>query len=322
MHRYVLGAWLVLSTVLAPQAIAQNYPDKPIRIIVTFPAGGPTDIVARAIGQKLTEAWGQQVIVDNRGGAGGVIGTELAVKANLDGYTLLLGTSSGLSINPAINPKLSYDPFKDLTPVSLVVINPQILVVHPSLNVSTVQELLRLARERPGQLNYGSVGQGSPQHLGMELLNAAAGTKMVHIPYKGTTPALTDLLAGQVSLMFNSMPSVLPHVRTGKLKGLAVGSAKRSPAAPEIPTVAESGVPGFEYVTWYGIFAPANTPRSVVMKLNAAIVKMLGEPDMGQRLASQGAEPAPSSPEQLAKYMHAEYERWRTVIKSAGIKPE
>jgi tripartite-type tricarboxylate transporter receptor subunit TctC len=318
MTQFLCGSALVF-VALSQLVAAQSYPAKPIRIVVTFPPGGPTDIVARAVGQKLTEAWGQQIVVDNRGGAGGIIGTDVAAKAVPDGYTLLLGTSSGLSINPALNPKLPYNAFTDFAPVSLVVINPQILVLHPSLPAGSLTELIKLAKARPGQINYASVGQGSPNHLGMEMLKAMTGIDMVHIPYKGTAPALTDLVAGQVSLMFNSMPSVLPQVRSGKLKGIAVGSAKRSRAAPDIPTVAEAGVPGFEYVTWYGLFAPAATPKEVIARLNGEIVKILAEPEMAQRLASQGAEPAGSTPDELGKFMRNEHERWKELIRSLNL---
>ena len=213
---------------------------------------------------------------------------------------------------------MPYDAERDFAPISLVVINPQILVVHPSLPVHSVKSLVALAKSRPGQINYASVGNASPQHLGMEMLKSMTGIDMVHVPYKGTAPAITDILAGNVSLMFNSMPSVLPQAKAGKLRGIAVGSAKRSPAAPDIPTVAEAGVPGFEYVTWYGLFAPAGTSRDIVGRLNAQIAKILSEPEVATRFASQGAEPASNSPEQLAQYRRAEFERWRKLI--AGMK--
>ena len=301
---------------------AQAYPSKPIRWIVTYPPGGPTDFVARAIGAKMSAAWGQQVVIDNRPGAAGVIGTELAARAVPDGYTLLFGTSAGLTINPALVGKLPYDPVNDFAPVSLLVINPQILVANSGVPVNSLKELIAYAKARPGQLNYASVGQGSPNHLGMELLKAMAGIDMVHVPYKGTGPAITDLLGGQVQVMFNSMPGVLPLVKSGKLKGLAVGSAQRSPAAPDVPTVAETGLPGFENVTWYGMFAPARTPREIVAKLNAEVVRILADPEMAQRMASQGAEPRTTTPEDLSRFMRVEYARWKKVISSAGIKVE
>jgi tripartite-type tricarboxylate transporter receptor subunit TctC len=287
---------------------------------VHFPPGGPTDLVARAVGQKMTEAWGQQVIVENRPGAAGIIGVEAAVRAAPDGYTLLLGTGGSMSIAPALGRKLPYNVWTDLAPITLAVVNPQILVLHPSLPARSVQELVKLARSRPGQINYASVGPGSPQHLGMEALKHLTGIDMVHIPYKGTAPAITDVLAGHVSLMFNSMPSVLPHVRIGRLRGIAVSSPRRSPAAPDIPTVAESGVPGFGYVTWYGFFAPAGTPGDVIAKLNAEMVRILQDKELAQRFIKEGAEPAPGTPEQLTKFMRAEYEQWRKTITAANLK--
>lgn len=320
--RYATTGLLAALLAVAGAAPAQTYPTRPIRWVVTYPPGGPTDVVARAIGAKLTEAWGQQIVIDNRAGAGGVIGTDIAAKAVPDGYTLLFGTSAGLTINPALNSKLPYDAVKDFAPVSLLVLNPQILVVHPTVPANSVKELVALAKARPGQLNYASVGLGSPNHMGMELLKALTGIDIVHVPYKGTGPAITDLLGGQVQLMFNSMPSVLPLVASGKLKALAVGSAQRSPAVPDIPTVAEAGVPGFENVTWYGMFAPAKTPHDIVVKLNKQVVQILAAPEMVQRLASQGAEPRSSTPEELTKFMRVESERWKKVIKTAGIKVE
>jgi len=320
--QFISHCVLALTLLPAVTALAQTYPTRPIRWIVTYPPGGPTDVVARAIGAKLTEAWGQQVVIDNRAGAGGVIGTDLAAKAVPDGYTLLFGTSAGLTINPALSSKLPYDAIKDFAPVSLLVLNPQLLVLNNAVPANTMKELIAYAKARPGQLNYASVGQGSPNHLGMELLKALAHIEIVHVPYKGTGPAITDLLGGQVQLMFNSMPSVLPLIKSGKLKGLAVGSAQRSPAIPDIPTVAEAGVPGFENVTWYGMFAPARTPHDIIVKLNQQVVKILAEPEMAQRLASQGAEPRSSTPEELVKFMRVESARWKKVIQAAGIKLE
>jgi tripartite-type tricarboxylate transporter receptor subunit TctC len=306
----------------APAFCAEPYPTKPIRIVVGFPPGGPTDVVARAIGQRFTESWGRQVVVDNRPGAGSLIGTEIVARSSPDGYTLLLGTSTAFCINPALGKRLSYDPERDFSPISRVVINPQILVAHNSLNVGTVKEFIALAKSRPGQINYATVGPATPQHLGMEMLQSMTGISLVHIPYKGTAPAMTDLLGGQVTVMFNSIPTVLPHVRTGRIRGLAVGSASRSAAAPEIPTVAEAGVPGFEYVTWYGLFAPGGTPKDIVMKLNAQVVQMLADPELAQRFASQGVEPSATSPEELRRYARTERERWRNVIKTMNIRIE
>src|SRR5262245_24986320 len=254
-------------------ATAQTFPTRPVRLIVTFPAGGPSDFVARALGQKLTEGWSQQVVIDNRGGAGGVVGVEAAARANPDGYTLLQGQSGGMSINPALLPNLSYDPFRDFAPITMLVINAQMLVAHPSVPARTVKELVALAKARPGQIAFASSGVGSATHLGMEMLKVMTRIDILHVPYKCTGLLLSDLFSGQVSLLFTSMPAVLPHVNAGKLRGIAVGSAKRSPAAPDVPTVAESGVPGFEYVAWYGLFAPARTPKTVVDRINGDVTK-------------------------------------------------
>jgi len=304
--------------VAATPAVAQNYPTKPVRIIAPFAPGGGTDFIARVAATKLTEALGQQVIVDNRPGAGGVIGVEAVVRAAPDGYTILFATGGSMSIAPAIGIKAPYNVFTDLAPISLLVINPQILVAHPSLPASTIGELVKFAKGKPGQINYASVGPGSPNHLGVEMLKYMTKIDMVHIPYKGTAPAVTDVLAGHVSLMFNSMPTVLPHVRSKRLKGLGVSSAKRSPAAPEIPTIGES-VPGFEYVTWYGLFAPAAVPKDIITKWNTEVVRIMQDKELAKRFAAEGAEPAPGTPEQLAKFMRAEHEQWKKTIAAAKL---
>jgi len=301
-------------------ALAQSYPTKPLRMVVHFPPGGPTDLVARLIGQEINKAWGQQVVIDNRPGAGGIVGVEMIVRAPADGYNLLFATGGSMSIAPAVYSKLPYNVFNDLAPVSLVVINPQILVAHPSLPAGTVKELIALAKSRPGQINYASVGPGSPQHLGVEMMKYMTGIDMVHIPYKGTAPAITDVLAGHVSLMFNSMPTVLPLINSKKLKGLAVSSAKRSAAAPDVPTISEAGVPGFSYATWYGVLAPAATPKDIIAKLNTEIVRIVGAKDMTERLLREGSEPQPGTPDQLAKFMRAEYEQWRKTVAAAKIR--
>ena len=325
MNRHFLRAaapvWLC--ALFSPSAIAQpvaNYPAKPVRMLVHFPPGGPTDVVARMVAQRLGETWGQQFVIDNRPGAGGIVGVEMVARAAADGYTLLFGTGGSMAIAPVTGIKLPYDVNRDFAPVVRVVINPQLLVFHPGFAPNTIKELIAYAKARPGVINYASVGPGSPNHLGIEMLKAMAGIDLTHIPYKGSAPALTDVLAGQVSMLFNSMPTVIQHVKGGRLKGVAVGTLKRSPAMPDTPTVAESGVPGFDYVTWYGVFAPAATPKPIVMRLNAEIVKMLTDRDIAQRLAAQGAEPSPSTPEQLASYMQEEQERWRKVIRSAKLK--
>jgi tripartite-type tricarboxylate transporter receptor subunit TctC len=301
---------------------AQNFPSRALRMVIHFPPGGPTDFVGRAMGQRLSEIWRQQILVENRPGAGGVIGVENVLRSPPDGYTILFGTGGSLALAPALNPKLPYDVFRDLAPVSLLVINPQILVVHPSLPVRSVQDLIKLAKAKPGQINYGSVGPGSPQHMGMELLKWMAGVNLTHIPYKGTAPAMTDLMSGQITAMFNSMPSVLPHIATGRMRGIAVGSAKRSPAVPDIPTVAESGVKGFQYTTWYAFMAHAGVPKDIIARINAETVRVLNEPEIAKRFSSQGAEPAPTTPEGLGRFMREEYENWVKVIKTANIRLE
>ena len=321
---------LVLLSALAAPAVAalsistgsgSAYPSKPIRIVVTYAPGGSTDVVARLLAIPLTEILGQQIVIDNRGGAGGIIGTEIVARAAPDGYTLLFGTSAGLSINPLLQRELPYNVARDFAPISLVVVNPQVLVAYPGLAAKTIGELIKLARARPGQINYASPGVGSPNHMGMELLKAMTGINLVHVPYKGGGPASTDLIAGQVSLLFNSIPSVLPHMRSGRLKALAVGSAMRSPAIPEIPTVAEAGVPGFDYSTWYGLFAPAGTPRVIVVRLNAAAAQALLAPQLAQPLRAQGSEPRPSTPDELAQFMRVEHARWERVVKATGLAP-
>jgi tripartite-type tricarboxylate transporter receptor subunit TctC len=316
----VAAASTAASTQGAPPAA--NYPTKPIRLVVTYPPGGNTDLVGRAVAQKPGEAWGQQVVVDNRGGAGGVLGTVIAKQAAADGYTILLGTSAGMVLNPLLMSKLPYDPHRDFAPVSLVIVNPQLLVVHPGLAARNIREFIALAKAKPGQLNFGSSGVGTPNHLGGEMLKAMAGISIVHVPYKGGAASITDLIGGQVQLVISSAPSVVPHVKSGRLRALAIGSAKRTPALPEVPTVAESGVPAYEYTTWYGIFAPAKTPAPILGRLSAEVVRMLADRKLTQRFQSQGGDPASSTPAELTAYMKQETVRWTRVIKTAGIKIE
>lgn len=298
----------------------QAYPNKPIRIIVPYTPGGPTDLVGRVVAQWLTEAWKRQAVIDNRPGAGSAIGHDIGAKAAPDGYTLLLGTSAGLVLNPLLY-KVPYQPLKDFAPISLTVINPQILVAHPSLPANSIGELIALAKSKPGQINCASPGAGTPNHLGCELLNALAAISTTHVPYKGTGPAITDLIGGQVQLLFSSMPATLPQVKAGKLKALAMGGTKRSNAVPNVPTVAET-LPGFECITWYGLFAPARTPAQITVKLNAEIVKMIATPRISEYLESQGSEPVSSTPEQLLGYIKEGTEKWAKLIKTAGIKIE
>ena len=301
-------------------AWAQSYPAKPIRFIVPFPPGGSADILARAIGQKAGEGLGQSLVVENRPGAGTAIGAEALAKSPADGYAVMIGTVSSHAINPALNPKLTYDPVKDFTPISLVASIPFAMIVHPSVPAKSVRELISLAKSKPASLNYSSAGNGTSNHLAGELLKSMAGIDIVHIPYKGSAPALNDLVAGQVSLMFDLVLTAAPHVKSGAVRGLAVTGAKRSSALPDLPTVAESGVPGYEVSAWFGIFAPAEVPQPVVQRLNAEFVKALQQPDLRQRLASQGAEPLTSTPDEFTAYLRSEIAKWAKVVKDSGMK--
>jgi tripartite-type tricarboxylate transporter receptor subunit TctC len=302
--------------------MAQPYPAKPIRLIVPYPPGGGTDIVGRIVAQKLSESLGQQVVVDNRGGATGSIGAELASKSPPDGYTILMGNIAPNAINVSLQPKLPYDPVADFAPVSLAAATPNILVVHPTLPVKTVKELIALAKMRPGELNYPSAGVGSSSHLAGELLAILTGIKIVHIPYKGGGPAMIDTISGEMQMMFATMPAAMPHVKAGRVRPVAVTTAKRSGTLPELPTIAETGIKGYEASTWYGVLAPAKTPRPIVERLHGEIVRMLAVPDMRERLAAQGFEPVGSTPEEFAAYIKSEIVKWGKVIRTAGIKAE
>ena len=315
-------AWwcgVVLLSAFAVEAAAQNYPARPIRLIVPYPAGGPTDFVGRTVGQKLSQLLGQQIVVDNRPGAGTIIGSELVARAAPDGYTLLFGTGGGTFLAPLILPNVPYEPLRDFAPVAMLVQSPQVLVVHPSVQATNVKELVALAKAKPGALNFASVGTGTSPHLGGELLQSLTGTKIVHVPYKGTAPAMTDLIAGQVHLRFTSMPTVLAHVKAGRLRLLGTGGTRRSAVIPDTPPISEA-VPGFELVTWYGIFAPSRTPDAIVKRLNAEIGKVLVDPESRDRMAAQGLEPTVMTPEELRRYTQQDVSRWSRLIKSAGIK--
>jgi len=314
---YFLG--LAVAAFCAPGVFAQSYPTKPIRMVITYPPGGNTDLVGRAMAGKLSELVGQQVVVDNRGGAGGVLGTMITAHAAPDGYTIMLGTSAGMVVNPLLSSKLPYDALKDFAPVSNVIIVPQLLVTNPQLPAKSIKELIALAKAKPGSLNAGSSGVGTPNHLGTELLKALAGVNIVHVPYKGGAQALTDVIGGQIQMAFSSIPAVLPHIKAGRLNALGVGSAKRSSALPNVPAISET-VPGYEYTTWYGIFAPAKTPPAIVTRLNSEIVKGLAAPEINQRFVANGGEPAPSTPDELRRYMIEESARWAKTIKVAGIR--
>lgn len=307
-------------TLWCARAQAQ-YPNRPIRLIVPYPPGGPTDFVGRAVAAKLTERLGQQMVVDNRPGAGTVIASEMIARAAPDGYNLLFGTGGGTFLAPLILPKVPYDPHKDFAPVAMLVVSPQVLVTHPGVGATTIKELIAVARSKPGQLNFSSVGTGTSPHLGGELLKALAGVDMVHVPYKGTAPAMTDLIAGRVQLMFTSVPTVLAHVQAGRLRLLGTGGSKRAVAMPDTPPIAET-VPGFELVTWYALFAPAGTPAAIVNRLNAETAKVLRDTDMQKRFGDQGLEPTVMMPQELDRYTRNDSARWAKLIKAAGIKAQ
>jgi len=315
-------AALAALALFSTHAEADAYPSKPIRFVVAFPPGGGTDIIARSIAQKLAERLAQQVVVDNRPGAGGNIGTDIVAKSAPDGYTMLMGSAGPLAINASLFATMPFDPVRDLAPVTLAASTPNVLVVHPSLKVQTVKELIALARARPGAINFASSGHGTPAHLAGELFGSMAGVKLVHVPYKGAAPALSDLLGGQVQIMFSTMPPALPHVRDGKLRALAVTSAKRSPAMPELPTVDEAALPGFEANTWHGVVLPAGAQAAIVERLNREIVAILHLPDVVERLSNQGAEPVGSTPEEFAAYIRSETVKWAKVVRDSGAKAE
>jgi tripartite-type tricarboxylate transporter receptor subunit TctC len=325
MNRYsklLIALALAMGCVSAytQSASAQNYPAKAVRIVVGYPPGGPTDVLARIVAQKLTESWGQQVLVDNRPGASGMIGAEVTVRAAPDGYTLLMVPVT-YAVTPSLYPKMSYDAVKDLAPVAQVAAAPFILVVHPTLPVKTVKELIALARSRPAQLNYASASTGGMPHLAGELFNTMTGVKMVHIPYKGAAPATTDLLAGQVQLMFNNMLSAMPQVKNGRLRAIAVTSTKRSAAVPELPAIAET-VPGYEASGWYAALAPAATPRELITRLNNDMNRVMKMPDVTQRLAGDGVEAVGTTAEQFGAYLRAEITKWGKVVKASGAKAD
>lgn len=313
---------MLLLPVMVGWAVAAQYPEKPVRLVVPFAPSGGTDLIARTIAQKLSEFLAKPVVVDNRGGAGGVIGAELVAKAEADGYTLLMGTPGPLTINPNLRAKMPYDSLKDFAPISQTTVSPFILVVHPSLPVSSVKELIALAREKPGTLNYGSAGIGSVAHLSAEQFKALAKVNITHVPYKGSGPSVIDLLAGRLQLVFENLPVVLPHIRSGKLRALAVGTPQRSGLLPEYPTVAEAGVPGYEASTASGVLAPANTPKAIISRLNAEIVKVVRSPDVSEALKARGVEPVGSTTQQYVEHLRREFARYAAVVKAAGIRPE
>jgi tripartite-type tricarboxylate transporter receptor subunit TctC len=302
-------------------ALAQDYPSKPIRIIVPYPPGGFNDTLARTLGHRLTEKWGQPVIVDNRPGAGGTIGTNIAAKASPDGYTLLIA-SFAFAVNPALYTSLPYDPDRDFAPIVLAATTPNLLVVNPQLPVQSVKDLVAFAKANPGKLNYASAGNGSSNHLSMELFKMLTRIDIVHVPYKGSAPAVNDLMGGQVNLMFDNAPNVLQQVKAGKLRALAVSSKQRLPIVKDLPSVAEAGVPGFDVSVWFGVLAPAGTPRAVIHRLNTEINAILQLAQIRQDFTNQGVEPAGSTPEEFALFIAAQKTKWSKVVKESGTKAE
>ena len=322
MHRQTLTALLLGAILITPlTAAAQQYPTKAIRFVVPFAPGGGTDIIGRVVAQALNDALGQPVVVDNRGGAGSTLGTEIVAKSPADGYTILFGTIS-LAFNATLYTKLRYDTIRDLAPISLSAVQPNILVIHPGLPAKNLKEFIELARANPGKYNYASAGTGSGTHLAAELLKLQTKIDIVHVPYKGTGPALTDLLGGQINMMVSTFASALPHVKSGRMRALGVTTVKRSPAAPDVPTLIEGGVAGYDYSTWYGLLAPAGTPKPVIDMLNASNRKVLARDDIKQKLESQGVDPIVNTPAEFSAYMKSETEKWGKVVKATGAKAE
>jgi tripartite-type tricarboxylate transporter receptor subunit TctC len=317
LHKLMVA---IAFAVLAPGAQAQSYPDKPIRLVCPFPPGGAVDIASRAVAHELTQILGQPVTVDNRPGAGGNIGADIAAKSAPDGYTLLMTTSGIMAINPALYSKLPFDTIKDFAPVSMVVLLNNVLVVNPSLPVKSVKDLIALAKAQPGKLTYASSGNGTSIHLSGELFKSMTGVDMLHIPYKGSAPAITDLLGGQVDMMFDNIPSSLPQIKAGKLRALAVTGAKRSRLLPDLPTIAEAGVPGYDSYVWFGIVAPAGTPPAVIARLNAALAKAAATPAFRDRLTEQGYEVLSSTPAQMASNIRSEIAKWGKIVKASGAR--
>ena len=314
-------ALAVLAAVAALPAAAQTYPNRPIRLVVPSSPGGGTDITGRIVANKLSEQLGQQVVVDNRAGAGTIIGIEIAAKAPPDGYTLLMVLST-LAINPSMYAKLPYDALRDLAPISLAVLSPNILTVHPSVPAKTVKEFIALAKAKPGTITFGSAGQATSPHLSGELLKVLAKIDIVHVPFKGSGQSVISSISGEIAANFPSVPTAIPYIKAGKLRGLGVTMAKRTAALPDVPSIAEAGVPGYEATQWFGMLAPAGTPRPIIDRLNHEMVKLLKSPEVRDRLIADGTDPAPTTPEEFGAYIKSETEKWTKVIKAAGIKPQ
>jgi tripartite-type tricarboxylate transporter receptor subunit TctC len=319
-HLQVLGAVLCLAAVFPVSLNAQTYPTKPVRLIAPYPPGGASDIVARVVAQKLTDAWSYQVIVDNRPGANGGIGSELAAKSPADGYTLLVGNMTPIAANPSLYSKLGYDSIRDFAGISLVAAGPNVLVVYPGLPVKSVQELITYAKANPGKLNYGSGGAGSPAHLATEFFKTLTGVTMTHVPYKGTVLSVNDLIGGQVQLVFSDAPPAIPHVKSGKLRALATTGAKRTPLLPDYPTVAEAGVAGFEFDNWWGILVPAKTPRNIVERIHEPLVKAMRSTEVKERFAGLAVQAIESTPGEFDAYIKKEYAKLAKIIQASGAR--
>ena len=322
MRAFFAAAFCAVATLHAAGVAAQAWPAKPIRLMVPFPPGGSTDIVARIVAQKLSERLGQPIVIENRGGAGGTIGTALIAKSAPDGYNLAVASTSTHVVAPGVYAKLDYDPVKDFAPVGLMAVSPYLLVVNPSVPAKTLQELVVLAKKQPGKLNYASAGVGSTTHLAMEMLKSASGTYMLHIPYNGNGPAGTAVIGGQVEVLFGSLPALLPHAKSGRARALAVGTPKRSPSLPDIPTVAESGYAGFDASLWLAIVAPAGTPQAIIDRLNKELVALVAAADTREALDKAGAEPLTGTPADLAAMIRDGVPKYAKIIKASGIKPE
>jgi len=322
VKRRGLPRGLIAAALFAFGVSCHAFPDKPVRFVIGFTPGGPSDILARAVGQKLAERWGQQVVIENRPGAGGNLAAEVVAKSAPDGHTWLLGNNSILATNQSLYRKLPYDPVRDFAPVALVAVQPNILVVHPDVKANSVMELVALAKQNPGRLNYASSGAGAAAHLAGELFKTMAGVDIVHVPYKGAQPALTDLIAGHAQLMFATSASVIPYVKAGRLRALAVTTAQRSPSVPELPTVSEAGLAGFEATTWHGVVVPSATPGPLVQRLNEELNLVLNNKELRERLAGLGAEVVTGTPREFADYIAREIPKWSKVVRDSGARAE
>jgi tripartite-type tricarboxylate transporter receptor subunit TctC len=319
MNKSAILTMMVLAPCWMDGAAAQAYPTKPVRMIVAVPPGGPADTLARLVGPRLSEALGQTVVIDNRPGANGIIAYETTARATPDGYTFT-AVAAGVAINPSLYRNVPYDPVRDFAPITLGITVPNILIVHPGVKAASVQELLAQARARPGQMTFASAGNGTSGHLALELFRQTTGINIIHVPYKGGGPALADLVGGQVQALFSIALAATPQIKAGRVRALAITSAKRSPVAPELPTVAEVGLPGFEVVGWFGWLAPAKTPRAIVNRLHTEIVKVLGTPDIRERLLSQSTEPVGNTPAEFAAFIRSEHAKWGKVIRDANVR--